>query len=471
VTPPGAQSNDGRLLSDGETILSINEGSPVFRDKEKCLALFKRLPVGIFWTRASDGLIIDCNDYVGRLLGYRSSEECLNDNVCYDQFIGKDYRKKMLGLLTEKGHLDNCEVELTRKDGLKTWVVCSCTHYPDLGISEAIVRDITDQKSATEKMAFQSSLLDQVHNGVIVVDLKYTILYWNKYAQELYQWTSDEAVGKNIVDLLSPEELINTVDKNFKKLNREGHWEGEFNVKRKDGTTIPAYIVNTLLKDTNGIPIGYIGISTDITERLRLEGELFQFEKMQTIGQLAGGIAHDFNNQLSGIAGYAHLLSLKFSHDLAVKTYSEDILGCVKSASELTQQLLAFSRKGKISSVPVDIHKTVKEVESILVHSIDKRITVELKLEAEDAVTTGDPAQLQNAFLNIAINARDAMPGGGTLLITSKVVELDDNYCRSNSFDLDPGNYLSLSMIDEGGGIDEKLIHQIFEPFLMPSNR
>jgi PAS domain S-box-containing protein len=130
------------------------------------------------------------------------------------------------------------------------------------------------QSKAEAEVAFQASLLDQVHNGVIAIDTNNIILYWNKYAEELYQWSREEALGKNIIDLLSPEELKATVYANFDHLNREGHWEGEFNVRRKDGSTIPVHITNSALKNDGGHNVGFVGISVDVTQARQAEAAL-----------------------------------------------------------------------------------------------------------------------------------------------------------------------------------------------------
>jgi len=162
-----------------------------------------------------------------------------------------------------------------RKDGREFPVEISLTplHTEEGLIVSCVIRDVTERKQAEELLTFQASLLEQVHNGVITIDFDNRITYWNPYAETLYQWKSEDVLGKNIVDLLSPEQLKETALRNIEKLTNEGHWEGEFNVRRKDGSTISAHIINVGLKNANGEPIGFIGISTDITERKQAEEE------------------------------------------------------------------------------------------------------------------------------------------------------------------------------------------------------
>ncbi|OGE81355.1 MAG: hypothetical protein A2Y39_01330 [Candidatus Delongbacteria bacterium GWF2_40_14] len=210
----------------------------------------------------------------------------------------------------------------------------------------------------------------------------------------------------------------------------------------------------------------------DITERKKneeekrqLESRLYQSEKLQAIGQLAGGIAHDFNNQLTGIIGFADLLRYELCDDQRLAHYVENILTASRHSAYLTNQLLAFARKGKYLSVEVDIHRTIMEVISLLQRSIDKKIKLQQIFKANPSYAIGDPTQLQNALLNLAINARDAMPEGGVLTFETKIVELDEKFCGTKGEKLVPGKYIEISVLDTGTGMSEETQKRIFEPF------
>lgn len=210
----------------------------------------------------------------------------------------------------------------------------------------------------------------------------------------------------------------------------------------------------------------------DITERkkheeekLGLENRLHQSEKLQAIGQLAGGIAHDFNNQLTGIIGYADLLRYELKDNKELSHYVDNILISSKRSADLTKQLLAFARKGKYLSVEIDIHRTIMEVISLMQHFIDKRINLQQILKANPSITNGDPTQIQNALLNIALNARDAMPNGGTLTFETKIIELDESLCNISIEKIKPGKYIEISIADSGIGMTEEIQKKIFEPF------
>lgn len=208
-----------------------------------------------------------------------------------------------------------------------------------------------------------------------------------------------------------------------------------------------------------------LAVARDITERRRLEVQLRQSEKMQAVGQLAGGIAHDFNNQLVGIVGYADILRTKLADRPELVPYTGNILRSAGRASDLTAHLLAFARKGKFLTTTVDLHDIITEVASLLERSIEKRVVVRLDLDAATPTTLGDPSQLQNCFLNLALNARDAMPSGGELRFQTSIVHLDADYCRRKPYVVAVGDYIEVEVSDTGFGMNRQVIERIFEPF------
>jgi PAS domain S-box-containing protein len=209
----------------------------------------------------------------------------------------------------------------------------------------------------------------------------------------------------------------------------------------------------------------------DVTERKRAEEDratlqerLRQAEKLEAIGLLAGGVAHDFNNHLSVISGFAEILEGSLE-DPGLRHFAQNIVKSCDCVAELTRQLLAFARKGQFLQVPVDIHHMIQDVVELLQHSIDKRISIETRLAAESCIILGDPAQIQSAFMNLALNARDAMPGAGHLTFATRRVFLDEDYCRHQPYRSEPGHYLCVSVEDSGTGMDAATLSRIFDPF------
>ena len=203
----------------------------------------------------------------------------------------------------------------------------------------------------------------------------------------------------------------------------------------------------------------------DITHELEVEVQLRQAEKMQAVGQLAGGIAHDFNNQLASIAGFADLLREEVEDQDQLKEYVDAILVGAKRSSDLTSQLLAFSRKGNRQYVQVDIHSTVKEVVEMLARTVNRNIKVKSDLRADVPFTVGDPTQIQNALLNLGINARDSQEHGGEIFYSTDIINLDIDDCHNYQYIVTAGEYLQISVSDKGTGIEESLKQRIFEPF------
>jgi len=208
-----------------------------------------------------------------------------------------------------------------------------------------------------------------------------------------------------------------------------------------------------------------LAVARDVTELEHMQRQMRQVEKMEAVGQLAGGIAHDFNNQLAGILGYAELLKLSVKEGTEDSRQVNNILKIVHRASDLAGQLLAFSRRGKRERVSTPLGEIVEEVIALLQHSVDKRIRIVFKPPAKPLYVQGDPTQLQNVLLNVGINARDAMPDGGTLTFALSSCQLDESFSRQSLFEITPGVYAHLSVTDTGAGMAPEVAAHIFEPF------
>ncbi|NLD92755.1 MAG: response regulator [Fibrobacter sp.] len=197
----------------------------------------------------------------------------------------------------------------------------------------------------------------------------------------------------------------------------------------------------------------------------KTNARLRQIEKMEIIGQLAGGIAHDFNNQLSIIMGYTEIINRNISSDERLINYLTQIQTASKRAAGLTKQLLAFARKDVYKMEAVNIHLIIKEVISLLSHTINKNIIINATLNASKYYIWGGPNQIQNAILNLALNARDSMPDGGNLTFTTKTTEIDDAFNKDRTFKLHNGTYISIDVSDTGTGMNDEVLNHLFEPF------
>ena len=307
---------------------------------------------------------------------------------------------------------------------------------------------------------FASFAVENFSDGVYLLTRYGIIVYVNNAACEMIGYAKKELIGKSIID----------IDPNLTEKVWEDMWVVTQNDKKqtintehisKDGKVIPIEVVANYI-EVNGNSYS-CAFTRDIRERLKMEKRLRQSEKMEAIGQLAGGIAHDFNNQLTGIIGYAELIKNAVKGTPNLFKYANAIITSAGRSSGLTKQLLAFSRKGNFVSVPLDIHDIAEEVVQILRRSIDKRIRIKTKFDADFTVIIGDPNQIQNSILNLAINSRDAMPSGGEMIISTKNLQIDDANIVKH-FKIEPGDFIRLTVTDNGTGMDEAVQSRIFEP-------
>ena len=240
--------------------------------------------------------------------------------------------------------------------------------------------------------------------------------------------------------------------------------DSEVVFRRKDDQHVTVLLTANVVKDEKGAIIAYRGIMTDITERKRLEQQLIQAQKMEAVGQLAGGIAHDFNNILTAIIGFGTLIKMETPKNDPLQSYITQILTSANRAANLTQALLAFSRKQIISPKPADLNEIIRGVKSILSRIIGEDIELSIVLTDQDMIAMADSSQMEQIFMNLATNARDAMPNGGSLVISTSRVELDNEFIKVHGYGK-PGYYALITCEDTGYGIDEETEKKIFEPF------
>jgi PAS domain S-box-containing protein len=305
-----------------------------------------------------------------------------------------------------------------------------------------------------------------MRDALFTLDMDLGVTYASPSASRLFGYSAEELRRNGLAALLTPESLrrVRGAFGEYSARAQEGPVEVpplEFEYVRMDGSCFWGETWTSFVRDESGAPVGLQGTIRDISERKQaaaereeLEGKLRQAEKLQAIGQLAGGIAHDFNNQLAGIVGYADLLREKAGLDAETQESVEHILTSAQRAGDLTEKLLAFARKGQYRREPVDLHEMIDDAISILERSIDRTIRIVRRFEAESATIAGDSSQIENAILNLGLNARDAMPEGGELVFGT----------RSSSSGAGGGRVV-VEVSDTGIGIEEPALERIFEPF------
>jgi PAS domain S-box-containing protein len=383
-------------------------------------------------------------------------------------------KNKEYPFLVITSHGDETKAVKVIKAGAMDYVIKSEATLADMPrICKRCIREwknIIRRRKAEENLRreheFSENLINTAQIIILVLDTKGKIIRFNPYMEKLSGYCLKEVKGKDWFTTFLPEGDYNRIGALFISAISNNQTGGNVNtIITKDKKKKLIEWQNKTIKDESGKVLGLLTIGQDITERKQMEEQIHQSEKMRAIGQLAAGIAHDLNNQLTPILGYADLLGNKVIHDPGLTRYVNKIQIGVKRASEFTSQLLSFSRKGKYILTEVNIHSVISEVVSLLKHSIEKKIKIRQQLNANSSITPGDPDQLQSMFLNISLNARDAMPDGGKLIFKTSVVELDIESCKKSTFDITAGKYIKICITDTGMGMDTETQRHIFEPF------
>jgi len=340
-----------------------------------------------------------------------------------------------------------------------------------------VMSDITERREAEEEIRISqeafaeerdllNSLLDNVPDQIWIKDTNSKFIRTNK-ATALWFGLSDpeQAVGKTDFDFFT-EEHANIAYEDEQELIRSG----KAVVGKEEKETWPdredTWVSTTKvpLRNPNGDIIGIIGISRDITEHKKLEEQFLQSQKMEAVGRLAGGVAHDFNNMMTVVIGYSELLLSKLKREEVEYKCVEGIMNAGKRSASLTHRLLAFSRKQVFQPRVANLNALVTDLEKMLKRLIGEDIELQLNLDSKLGAVRVDPSQVDQIIMNLAVNARDAMPRGGKIDIETANVELDDEYCRLH-MSVQPGPYVMLAVSDTGIGMDKETQSRIFEPF------
>jgi len=424
----------------------------------------------------AQGQVLMFNPACEKLFGYRK-DEVIGQNVKmlmpepyhagHDGYLA-NYRRtgerKIIGI--------GREVEGRRKDG--------STFPMDLSVGEAqedgasvfvgIIHDLTEKMRSELAMREVATrmrvVVDTAVDGVILIDAKGLVLMFNPACEKLFGYPAHEVIGEN-VKMLMPEPFHHEHDGYLGNYQRTGEAKiigigREVVGQRKDGSTFPMDLsVGEAKQEGESI---FVGIIHDLTERARIQQQLAQAQKMEAVGQLSGGIAHDFNNLLTVIIGSAEALSAKLESRPDLKRLADAITGAGERGAELTQRLLAFSRRQMLQPVEIDCNRLVESMREILHRTLSEDIAIQVNLEKELWSAFADPAQLENAVLNLALNARDAMAAGGCLTLATANVPLEEGYQELHP-EVPPGHYVMVSVSDDGAGMPAEVREHAFEPF------
>ena len=363
-----------------------------------------------------------------------------------------------------------------RKDGTRFWasVVLDAIYDANgalVGFAK-ITRDVTDRKHAQDALRESEQRFRLLVNGIsdyaiYMLSPEGEVTNWNSGAQGIKGYAADEVVGSHFSRFYTPEDQAAGMPaRSLRIAAEEGRFETEGWRVRKDGSRFWASVVLDAIRDENGELVGYAKITRDVTEKreaaealTRANAALFQSQKMQAIGQLTGGVAHDFNNLLSVLSSGLDVMAMSGGH--ADASLIDTMRRAVGRGSTLTQQLLAFARKQPLKPDRCSINKIVTGFESVLRRAVDSHIAFAIELDPAMGLVSIDAQRFEAALLNLVVNARDAMPNGGKLLVKTGVVELAEHEVDS----LPAGRYAQTLVVDTGEGMSPEVLERAIEPF------
>ena len=299
---------------------------------------------------------------------------------------------------------------------------------------------------------------------VVITDLEGHIEYVNPRFTDLTGYTFDEVKGKNPRILKSGLTSQDEYARLWKTIRSGGRWSGVFHQRRKDGSTYEERASIQPMLDSNGRAIRFLKVAEDISERSSLEQQLRQAQKMEAVGRLAGGIAHDFNNLLTAILGFTELALHGLPTQDPLRGDLQQVLAAGEHAVQLTRQLLAFSRQKSVKPEYIDVAAAVTAAEPMLRRLLGEDVSLQMTATDTTCVAVAEPGQVEQIVVNLVVNARDAMPSGGTVRVSVTPVAIDDTVA-STRVDLVPGPYVRIEVTDTGHGMDDVTMARVFEPF------
>jgi len=439
-------------------------GTPLGEDSARLLATIESLPFDFFALDADGRYVLQnsvCRSHWKDVIGKRPEDVAPNPET--RALWVENNRRAFAGEVVEG------EVEYSLGDrSYQSYNIIAPVRDGDrvrgvVGVNLDISHLKKAQEQSRESEQRYRSLVEDTLDGYFVFDMdSQTIIFTNQRCRELFGYSiEDEPV---MWSLIAPEDRAMILERLEARLAGEAMSPKNIVVTavRRDGTTFRAEYSASLVTYRGRTVLQ--GIFRDVTQKERLEQQLRHAEKMNALGLLAGGIAHDFSNLLHAILGYAQLLLRRSREDDESHRHLEEIEHLAHQAGDLTRQVLTFSRKTESQKMVLDLNVEIDRMRDLLTHTLTRTVSVEIDLPEEALTVSADPSQIEQVIMNLALNARDAMPEGGTLRISTRRERLDEAFCQTQP-DARPGDHVTLEVTDTGQGMDPETLGHVFEPF------
>ncbi|MBI3189356.1 MAG: PAS domain S-box protein [Ignavibacteriales bacterium] len=449
----------------------VLERTVELRESNESLRKLKEFNENVVQTMAEGILVDDENERItyvnpafARLLGYSVKEligkrwsELVPSNLKHVARAAQERRKE--------GIVDHYEMQVIRKDGSRiTLLIGGSPLFENEKFvgTIGVFTDLSERIRSEDQIKNQAALIDNAHDAIAVCDLEGKISYWNKSAELIYGWKQEEIQQKNVNEVLYQEYSPEIVDA-LRTVLEKGEWTGELQQVAKNGKGVIVDSRWTLLNDREGFPKSILLINTDITEKVKLQMQFLRTQRLESLGTLASGIAHDLNNVLAPILMAVQILKRKFSDD-ASQRMLVTLETSAKRGSDIVKQVLTFARGAEGKRDELQPKHLVKEIQSLINETFPKSIVLKSNIQNGTWTVSGDATHLHQVLLNLCVNARDAMPQGGTLSIALENISLDETYVRLHP-QAKQGSYVVFTVSDTGTGITPEVMENIFEPF------
>jgi PAS domain S-box-containing protein len=415
----------------------------------------------------SAGRYLSVNEAYANPVGYAPTEMIGMD---WQYTVHPDDRPHLIAAYETMLRVGKVEAEARgiRKDGSvfykQLYMVAAYDDRQQFVGHYCFMKDVSDRKQVEQKLQEQAELINITSDAMIVRDLHNHIIFWNRGAEQLFGWPAVEAIGKNARELL----CINTetaCEQAWSTVMATGAWQGELTKVTQAGKSVIVASRWTLVRDLTGQPKLILTVDTDITEKIQLERQFLRAQRLESVGTLASGIAHDLNNILTPILSIAQLLPLKFPHlDHSTQELLQMLELSAKRGAALVNQVLTFTRGVEGQPVPLQLKYLLLEMQQIIAQTFPKSIQIEVDLPSDLWLVIGDATHLHQVLMNLCINARDAMPQGGTLTLAAANRSIDALYARIH-LDAQISPYVVITVADTGTGMSADIQERIFDPF------
>ncbi|WP_016951044.1 PAS domain-containing sensor histidine kinase [Anabaena sp. PCC 7108] len=438
-------------------------------ERQRYLDLFNFAPDAYLVTGV-DGLIQEANYVAAQLLNVRHSYLIGKPLTV---FVHPQERQNFRSLklqLQQEGQIRITELHIFHNEGstdfpAEVTAVIERDRTGKVTSLRWLFRNISDRKQAERKIREQAALIDVATDAIFVCDLENQILFWSQGAERLYGWTTEESLSKTTHQLFYKESLL-PLEAGLKATIEQGSWQGELEQITKTGREIIVASRLTLVRDESGKPQSILAVNTDITEKKQIEQQFYRSQRLESIGTLASGIAHDLNNVFAPILMIAQFLPSRFKN---ADRQNLELFKTIETSAErgagLVKQILTFAHGTEGKRILLNPGYLLQELLKVINQTFPKSIEVRIDIPINTLwMVRTNPTQLDQVFMNLVVNARDAMPNGGILTITAENRIIDQTFAQMH-LDAKTGSYIVVTISDTGTGIPPEFLERIFDPF------